>query len=163
VSAPRTDPGARLLASWNRLSGLPGGKTLFSWLAARMARYSGSIGARVRELEPGHCRITLRDRPAIRNHLASIHAVALTNLGELTSGLAMLTALPSGVRGIVVRLDTRYLKKARGTLTAECRCEIPAFDQSTDLEITAEIRDRGGDLVATLTATWKLDRRGGAP
>lgn len=157
----RTDPGARLLASWRRLRGLPGGGRLFSWMAGRMARYSGSIGARVETLEPGYCRISMRDRAAVRNHLSSIHAVALTNLGELTSGLAMLVALPAGVRGIVVRLDTRYVKKARGTLTAECRCEVPPLEEPTDLQITADIRDESGDTVATLTATWRLDRRAG--
>lgn len=159
MSSP-SDPGARLLGSWRRLRGLPGGPRLFSWLAGRMARYSGSIGARIEALEPAYCRATMRDRASVRNHLSSVHAVALTNLGELTSGLAMLVALPPGVRGIVVRLDTRYTKKARGKLTAECRCEVPPISAPTDLQIVAEIRDEAGELVATLTATWRLDRGG---
>jgi len=156
------DPGARLLATWRRLRPLPGGKRLFSWIAGRMARYSGSIGGQVEELEPGYCRIVLRDRPAVRNHLSSVHAVALTNLGELASGLAMLVALPPGIRGIVLRLDTRYLKKARGRLIAECRCEVPVVDETTDHVIEAGIRDQAGELVAILEATWRLGRTGGS-
>ena len=114
------------------------------------------IGARVESLEPGHVRVSLRDRRAVRNHLGSVHAVALTNLGELASGLAMTSALPAGVRGIVLRLETEFTKKARGTLTAESRVEVPNVTGDMDFLVTAEIRDESGDRVALVRVSWRL-------
>ncbi|HET9426624.1 MAG TPA: hotdog fold domain-containing protein [Gemmatimonadaceae bacterium] len=149
-------PGAAIQRWWERLSTKPGGRKLFSYVIGRTAPYTATIGARVEELRPGYARWTLRDRRAIRNHLNSIHAVALVNLAEVTSGTAMLMSLPAGTRGIVTSLSITYMKKARGRLTAECRCELPPISSETHFDLHATIRDEAGDDVARATVTWLL-------
>ncbi|MDX2192207.1 MAG: DUF4442 domain-containing protein [Gemmatimonadales bacterium] len=155
--------GARLLALWARLAPLPGGRWLFSRVLGTMVPYSGSIGAVVTALEPGHVVVALADRRAVRNHLRSIHALALANLGELSSGLALLTALPPGVQGIVRHLAIDFRKKARGRLEASCEAVVPAVgDADVTHDVVAAIRDAEGDLVAEVRVTWSLRRRDGA-
>ena len=143
---------------WRRLSRLPFGRRIFSMMIGRVAPYTGSMGARVEDLGPGYSRWTLRDRRKVRNHLRSVHAVALVNLAEVASGTAMLTALPPGTRGIVTGLSISYLKKARGTLTAECRCSVPEVSGDTKYDVQSEVRDEAGDVVAKATVNWLLRR-----
>lgn len=153
-------PTGPIFAAWNRLRGLPGGTWIFSRFLGWKVPYTGSIGAHVRELGPGYARITLRDRRAVRQHLGSVHAVALINLGEVASGLAMLAALEPGVRGIVTRLSAEYFKKARGTLTAEARVTVPTVTGPVEHIVTAGITDAGGEVVCRVTAVWRLDKQG---
>jgi acyl-coenzyme A thioesterase PaaI-like protein len=119
-----------------------------------MIPYTGSIHPLVLELRPGYARVQMRDRRAVRNHLRSIHAIALMNLGEVTTGLAMTLAMPDDARGIVTGLSMEYVKKARGLLTAECTA--PAFDAtvSAQHDFRADIVDESGDVVARATAHW---------
>jgi acyl-coenzyme A thioesterase PaaI-like protein len=154
-----SSPGAKLLSSWRRLARLPGGRRVFSWTIGRTVPYSGTVRPRVLELAPGRARIAIADRHAVRNHLHSVHAIALANIAELASGLAMTTALPADVRGIVVRIRIDYLKKARGTLIAESRCTVPPVaDADEDHDFIADVSDSSGDVVARATVTWRLGR-----
>ena len=121
-----------------------------------MVPYTASIGARVERLEPGHVVVSMRDRRRVRNHLRSVHAIALANVGELSTGLALLGAMGPEVRGILTGIDVRYLKKARGRLRAEARCTIPQVTEHTEYTVEARVTDESGDVVATVEARWLL-------
>jgi acyl-coenzyme A thioesterase PaaI-like protein len=157
MSRANPSPGGRILANWQRLAPLPFGKRLFSWAVGRTAPYTGSVGGIYTDVRPGYARVLLRDRRAVRNHLASVHAVALVNLAEMTSGVALMTALPPGVRGIVTGLSIEYLKKARGLLVCETHAHAPsAVRESVTHDVTAVITDDAGDVVARCTVHWRL-------
>jgi acyl-coenzyme A thioesterase PaaI-like protein len=153
--AAGTAPNA-MLARWRRLSRLPAGKTLFSIGVGRMARYTGTIQPRVVELRSGYARVRMRDRPAVRNHLRSVHAIALMNLAEVTSGLAMLAGLPDDARAIITNLAIEYKKKARGPLEAECSTTPPSTTERREHVLEVGIRDSSGDEVARATARWLI-------
>ena len=144
---------------WAKARLLPYGNRLFSRFLGRFAPYTGTLGAEVLELEDGYARVQVRDRHAIRNHLGSIHAVALMNLGEVATGLAVMHAIDGHGRGIITHLGMDYLKKARGTLTATCRVEVPTEPGTHDVNVTAPVHDAQGNEVARALATWRIDVR----
>jgi acyl-coenzyme A thioesterase PaaI-like protein len=149
-------PGHAILTQWRRLSAVPGGGWLFSKLLGWRVPYSGSVSPRVLVLAPGHARVRIVERRALRQHLGSVHAIAIMNVAEMASGLAMLGALPSGMRGIVTKIGIEYFKKARGVLVAESKCVVAPDLPEGEYDFTSEVTDAVGDVVARATVTWKL-------
>ncbi len=135
--------------AWNLLQLVPGGRAVFSRLVGKLAPYTGSIGATVVTLAPGHAEVHLPDRPRVRNHLRSIHAVALVNLAELAGNVALAYSLPDDARFIVSGLEIEYLKKARGTIVAIGTCPIPRSAARATYDVHVSLRDTSGTEVAS--------------
>jgi acyl-coenzyme A thioesterase PaaI-like protein len=155
MTKPKT-PVERLRSTWQSLSPKPGGKFVFSKLFGRFIPYSGSVRPEILELAPGRAVIAIADRRAVRNHLDSVHAVALANLGEMSTGLALTFGMPAAARSILVLLSCEYLKKARGRLVATCEAPAVASTEARDYEVVSVIRDEHGDTVARARAVWKV-------
>lgn len=150
-------PEQRLIKMWNRYGDSALGRKVFSYILGRTAPYSGTIKAEVLSLEPGSVQVALKDRRSVRNHLNSVHAIALANLGELASGLAMISAVPPNTRAIVVNLEIEYLKKARGRLIATGSATPPeSISESINSLALAEIKDTEGDIVSRVKVHWRL-------
>ena len=121
-----------------------------------MVPYTRSIRCTVVQFEPGYAEVLLHDRWRVRNHLRSVHAIALANLCELATGLSLIGGLSPRLRAILTCLDVRYTKKARGPLLAEARCTVPEIVSEVDHAVEATIRDSDGDTFAIVTAHWLL-------
>jgi acyl-coenzyme A thioesterase PaaI-like protein len=139
---------------WDRLAKLPLGRTAFGFAIRRIVPYSGSIRAEVLQLGEGHALVRMRDRRSVRNHLGSIHAVAMMNLAELTSGLALHYGMPPSARAILTSFSMVYLKKARGPLTGESSVALPDWTSQAAISVEAVLRDSSGDPVARAEAEW---------
>lgn len=150
------DP-TRVLDMWKSLSAKTFGKQLFARAISLAVPYTGSISPLVLELEAGRAKVQMRDRWGVRNHLRCVHAVALMNLGEAVTGLAVMSLLPPGARGIVRELAMEYVKKARGTITGEAQVQVPAGPGTHEFAVTGELRNSIGEVVARVRARWRID------
>ena len=114
----------------------------------------------VLELEPGRARVSMRDRRRVRNPLRSIHAIALINLGELTTVLALTTACRPGCAAFRPGCPSSTTGR-RAARSRECACdapEVPATTGPVDYEVHGAIRDAAEQMVARVTARWRLER-----
>jgi acyl-coenzyme A thioesterase PaaI-like protein len=146
---PKLDGSKNLIRqAWDLLSGVPGGKTVFSRLVGRMAPYTGTIHASVVALMSGYAEVDMADRRAVRNHLDCVHAVALANLAELAGNVALAYSLPDDGRFIVSGMEIEYVKKARGTIKAVGESPIPRTSTRAAYDVSVTLRDEGGDIVA---------------
>ena len=163
-----TTHGTKITKATNMFTALrsvPGGRYMFSKLVGFMAPYTGSIGAIVSRLTPGSCEVSMTDRPWKRNPFGSLHACAIANLAELTSGLAGVTAMEStkGVRGIPVKMTVSYISKARGTLTCVATLpltELPTgVDETKTVDVVCDVKDASDTVVASAIVKWSFRTR----
>ena len=149
--------------AWDLLSGVPGGRMIFSRLVGRMAPYTGTIHANVTVLRAGYAEVELADRRGVRNHLDCIHAIALANLAELAGNLALAYSLPDDARFIVSGIEIEYMKKARGRITAIGEPPIPRTAARAQYDVLVTLRDTGGDEVARAVLHSLIGPKPGSP
>lgn len=147
---------ALLRKTWDGLKHVPGGGLIFGRMVGRMAPYTGTIKPVVKELREGFAQVEMKDRKKVRNHLNSIHAIALMNLAEASSGLAFTYSLPPRTRAILTGLEIDYLKKARGTLTSECYCVAPPTNERSEHVIEVTIYNADREVVSEARAKWLI-------
>lgn len=153
--------GPTLLKTWAQACAYPGGRVLFHLFIKKLIPYTGALGAEVIELSKGKAIVQLKDRRAVRNHLSSVHAMALANVAEFATGLALICTLPVGMRGILKGFQIEYLKKSRGTLRAisEISSEIHfESDSKHDIEVKGYILNSDQEKVAQVTALWRISK-----
>ena len=148
------------LRLFQRLGGSAPGRWLYSRLICLRAPYFGSIAPRIEKLEPGFCVVRMRDRRAVRNHIGTVHAIALCNMAELAAGLATDATLPDSMRWIPKGMSVRYLRKAVGVMTATARVSSPAADaDGVELHAMVEVRDVAGEVVFDADVTMWITLR----
>ena len=155
MTAREPTPTNNVLALWRFFNAIPGGKAFFDRVFDHRVPCAASIDKRVLELQPGHCRLEMRDHRSVRNHRDVVHAAAILNLAETASGLALQSLLPHGFEPVVKSTSLDHRKTARGPLTAECRVGRLAPEgrpQVTDILV----RDRKNHVVAEVTVAWSI-------
>ena len=149
LPVPKLDGSRNLIRqAWDLLSGVPGGKAVFSRLVGRMAPYTGTIHANVTVLRSGYAEVAMADKKAVRNHLDCVHAIALANLAELAGNVALAYSLPDDARFIVSGMEIEYVKKARGTIKAVGEPPVPKTSARAAYDVPVTLRDDSGEEVA---------------
>lgn len=138
-----------LLAMYRRFTRWPLGRWLFSRAVCWKAPYFSTISPLITVLETGRCEAVFADRRRVRNHLGTVHAIALCNLAELTAGVMTDASLPTGMRWIPKGMTVQYLKKAKGRMRGVATPAIPlvASTSGYELPVNVDVFDPDGERV----------------
>jgi acyl-coenzyme A thioesterase PaaI-like protein len=138
---------------------LPVGKHIFSKLVCMKAPYCGTIKPLFKELKPGYCEVTMRNRRAVHNHIKSVHAIAMCNISELAAGTMLEATLPPDMRWIPKSMSVEYLKIARADLKATCEISTEDLDQPQELPMTVHVKDTSETEVFRAVITMYISER----
>jgi acyl-coenzyme A thioesterase PaaI-like protein len=127
---------------------LPAGLRLFSRLVTFKAPYFSSIRPVFLALEPGFAKARISNRRSVRNHLGTVHAIAMANLCEFVGGTLMEVSISPDMRWIPRGMTIRYLGLARTDLTAECRIDDYDWNVAQDVLLKVFVKDTSGTVVS---------------
>lgn len=147
-------------ALWQRLSGRPLGKRLFSLAMSIRVPYFRTILPSVVEMRPGFCEVRAPKWWGVHNHIGTFHAIAACNLAEVAMGMLAEATVPSTHRWIPRAMTVDYLTKATTSLHAIAQVSpLPTFtDDPVDLPVPVLVYDSTGTVVVRATITIKVSR-----
>jgi acyl-coenzyme A thioesterase PaaI-like protein len=149
-----------LMSAYKTLERLPLGRRVFSVAYQFAAPYFLTIPASITEVAPGEAHARMLQTPWVRNHLGTVHAIALCNLAEYTMGAVAEATIPPTHRWVPKGMTVEYTAKARGTMHATATLQLPArLTDRTELPVDIVVADRGGEVVFTAEIRiWVTER-----
>jgi acyl-coenzyme A thioesterase PaaI-like protein len=148
-------PALNLMSAYRTLDRVPLGRRAFSLVYQLAAPYFLTIPARIEEIEPGVAHARMAQTPWVRNHLGTVHAIALCNLAEYTMGAVAEATVPPTHRWVPKGMSVEYLAKARGTMHATATLTLP--DQLGDRrELPVEVTVTDDDDQQVFTAEIRI-------
>lgn len=144
----------KTLTIWKKLQSKPGGKWAFSKLICRKAPYFGSIKPLFDELRPEFCKIHIKKRRPVLNHIGTVHAIAMCNMAEVAGGIMTEVTVPSTHRWIPIGMTVQYLKKAETDLYAVATPTATMnLTEASEYIVKADVLDKNDTVVFTADIT----------
>jgi acyl-coenzyme A thioesterase PaaI-like protein len=147
------------LRAWIRAHRTAFGRWLFARTVSKRAPYFGTIKPRFLDLQPKLCRVWMKKRRAVENHIGTVHALAMGNLCELAAGLCTEVTIPVGMRWIPRGMTIEYLAKAETDVTATARIEKTEWDGAENLSVPVSVHDTGGKEVVRAVISMYVSPR----
>jgi acyl-coenzyme A thioesterase PaaI-like protein len=139
------------------------GPRLVSGAIGWIAPYFGSIAPHITVLERGRCEVRMRNRRSVRNHLGTVHAIAMCNACELAAGLTMESTLAPAQRWIPKGMTVRYLKKAETDLVAVAQMAPVPGDFAGDVVVPVRVSDTQARVVMEADITMYVTPKKASP
>lgn len=147
-------------------------KMVFAMIKARLGEtvpFAKHLGLTLNDVEAGYAVAVLPDAASNANHLGSQHAGALFTAADTASGAAVAATFGQkilGLRPVVKEASVRFVKLARGPITATARVagDLKALAREVDAQgrvafpVNVTLADATGIEVAAMTFSWHVSK-----
>lgn len=137
---------------WEKLGKSAIGRWLFTRIICFKAPYFASISPQITELTLNKCTGYFYQKRKVQNHIGTLHAIALCNLAELCAGLMVDVSLPQDMRWIPQGMTVKYLKKAKGKMTATAEPATAFYSSKEAYSAIAKVAIHDDDNTQVFTA-----------
>ena len=143
---------------YQKISKLPAGKFIFSKMVGFGAPFFRYLRAQVLDLSPAYCKVQVKDRRGLHNHLGTINAGALCSLAEMCGGMALDAAIDPSLRWIPKAMTVKYIAKATETITAISDFEVTTIEPG-EFVVPVAVSNRAGDLLFTADISFYICKK----
>ncbi len=152
---------ASTLELWNKASALPAGKWTFTRMLCLKAPYFSSISPLFEELKPNSCKISIKKKRSVLNHIGTVHAIAMCNMAELAGGTMTEVTVPATHRWIPKGMTVEYLKKAETDLIAIASPVEQNYDwdKAGEYLVNVDVFDKANEKVFHAKITMWISKR----
>jgi len=126
----------------------------FSKIMGLVIPFSAKSKFDIEKLKKGYMRVSLPYIKANMNHIKTHHALAMSELGELATGVCLAYSLPLNSQVILKSLNTEYLKKGKGKLIVEAEFNLDEVKDRGDIVFNTEIKNKSNEIVAKAQYIW---------
>ncbi len=151
---------ASVLHLYDRVTRLPHGDRIFSVLFSLKAPYFATVRPRFTELRPNYAELTVRKRRRVRNHIGTVHVIAICNGLEAAMGALAEATVPTHKRWIPKGMEVSYTAKATSDITCIAETD-PEHWTGDDPEVPVRVRgvrDDGTVVVDGVIRLWVTEK-----
>ena len=142
------------------------GDRLFSFAFSQAAPYFWSIRPRFTRIEPNHAELVIPKRRGVKNHIGTVHAIALCNGLEAAMGVLAEASIPRDKRWIPKGMEVSYTAKATSDITCIAETDPEQWtgdtlpDSGGDVPVRVRgVRDDGTVVIEGTIRLWVTPKR----
>lgn len=145
-----------ILSLYQKFQRLPLGNTLFTQLVCAKAPYFSSVAPRLQSLESGRAEVAFKRRRQVKNHIGTVHVIAICNALEMAMGLVVEASIPAHLRWLPKRMAVDYpAKSSTQVIRAIATVDPASFAADTEVPITVQaLRDDDTVVVEGTITVW---------
>ena len=151
---------ASVLDLYTKISGLPQGQRIFSFLFSQKAPYFGTVRPRFVELRPNYAELVVKKRRRVHNHIGTVHVIAICNGLEAAMGALAEATVPADKRWIPKGMEVAYTAKATSDITCVAETDPDQWtgdDPDLPVQVRA-VRDDGTVVVEGVIKLWVTEK-----